>query len=52
MYDETIPSFKWLFETFLQAHNNKKPKTIFTDQAQAMATAVTPALNYFNYLII
>jgi len=32
--------FRWLFDTFLQAHNNKKPKTIFTDQAQAMATAL------------
>ncbi|XP_024629942.1 protein FAR1-RELATED SEQUENCE 5-like [Medicago truncatula] len=40
MYDETIPSFKWLFETFLQAHNNKKPKTIFTDQDQAMSRAL------------
>lgn len=40
MYDETIPSFKWLFETFLQAHNNKKPKTIFTDQSQAMSRAI------------
>ena len=40
MYDETIKSFKWLFDTFLQAHNNKKSKTIFTDQDQAMATAL------------
>ncbi|XP_024634403.1 protein FAR1-RELATED SEQUENCE 5-like [Medicago truncatula] len=40
MYDETIPSFKWLFETFLQAHNNKKPKTIFTDQDQTMSRAL------------
>ncbi|KAK8937297.1 Protein FAR1-RELATED SEQUENCE 5 [Platanthera zijinensis] len=28
-YDETIDSFLWLFETFLEAHNLKKPKTIF-----------------------
>ncbi|WJX46143.1 hypothetical protein P8452_32970 [Trifolium repens] len=37
MYDETIESFKWVFDTFLQAHNNKKPKTVFTDQDPAMA---------------
>ena len=40
MFDETSESFRWLFDTFLQAHNNKKPKTIFTDQAQAMATTL------------
>jgi hypothetical protein len=32
MYDETFESFKWLFETFLKAHNDKQPKTIYTDQ--------------------
>lgn len=40
MFDETSESFRWLFDTFLQAHNNKKPKTIFTNQAQGMATAL------------
>jgi zinc finger SWIM domain-containing protein 3 len=40
MYDETFESFKWLFETFLKAHNGKQPKTIYTDQDVAMAKAV------------
>ena len=40
MYDETFESFKWLFETFLKAHNGKQPKTIYTDQAVAMGKAV------------
>ncbi|XP_071700220.1 protein FAR1-RELATED SEQUENCE 5-like [Rutidosis leptorrhynchoides] len=40
LYDETIESFEWLFRTFLEAHNNKKPITIFTDQDQAMASAL------------
>ena len=40
LYDETIDSFKWLFETFLQAHKQKKPQTIFIDQDQAMARAL------------
>jgi zinc finger SWIM domain-containing protein 3 len=40
LYDETVDSFKWLFETFLAAHNQKHPKTIFTDQHAAMGRAV------------
>ena len=30
-YDETIISFKWLFETFLSAMFGKQPRTIFTN---------------------
>jgi zinc finger SWIM domain-containing protein 3 len=40
MYDETFESFKWLFETFLKAHNGKQPKTIYTDQDAAMRKVV------------
>ncbi|XP_066346684.1 protein FAR1-RELATED SEQUENCE 5-like isoform X4 [Miscanthus floridulus] len=40
LYDETFESFKWLFETFLKAHNGKHPKTIYTDQDAAMGKAV------------
>ena len=40
LYDETAESFKWLFETFLEAHGQKRPQTIFTDQDQAMAKAL------------
>ena len=40
MYDETFESFKWLFKTFLRAHNDKQPKTIYTDQDYAMEKAV------------
>jgi len=40
LYDETFESFKWLFETFLKAHNGKQPKTIYTDQDFAMGKAV------------
>lgn len=44
LYDETIPSFEWLFETFLEAHGNKKPQTMFTDQAAAMASALAKVM--------
>jgi zinc finger SWIM domain-containing protein 3 len=40
MYDETFDSFKWLFETFLKAHNIKHPKTIYTDQDSAIGKEV------------
>jgi zinc finger SWIM domain-containing protein 3 len=40
MYDETFESFKWLFQTFLKAHNGKQPKTIYTDQDCAMGKAI------------
>jgi zinc finger SWIM domain-containing protein 3 len=44
LYDETIESFKWLFESFLDAHADKKPKTIFTDQDPAMAKALNEVM--------
>jgi 5S rRNA maturation endonuclease (ribonuclease M5) len=40
LYSETCESFKWPFETFTQAHNGKKPRTIFTDQDFAMGKAL------------
>ncbi|KAJ0960201.1 hypothetical protein J5N97_001976 [Dioscorea zingiberensis] len=38
--DETIDSFVWLFETFLEAMGYQQPKSIFTDQDQAMMKAI------------
>jgi zinc finger SWIM domain-containing protein 3 len=40
LYDETIESFIWLFETFLEAMSEKRPITIFTDQDAAMAATI------------
>ena len=40
LLDETTDTFIWLFETFLEAMGNQPPKTIFTDQCQAMANAI------------
>ncbi|XP_048503032.2 protein FAR1-RELATED SEQUENCE 5-like [Beta vulgaris subsp. vulgaris] len=44
LYDETADSFKWLFETFLSTHDNKPPKTIFTDQDIGMGKAIKLAM--------
>ncbi|XP_047946960.1 protein FAR-RED IMPAIRED RESPONSE 1-like [Salvia hispanica] len=41
--DETITSFIWVFETFMEAMGGKAPKTIFTDQDSAMANAIGKA---------
>uniref|UniRef100_A0A8R7Q4E2 SWIM-type domain-containing protein n=1 Tax=Triticum urartu TaxID=4572 RepID=A0A8R7Q4E2_TRIUA len=40
LFDETRGSFKWLFEAFVEAHNRKQPRAIFTDQDTAMGLAV------------
>ncbi|KAK4589795.1 hypothetical protein RGQ29_020397 [Quercus rubra] len=40
LYDETIESFVWLFETFLEACLKKKPITIFIDQDAEMSAAI------------
>jgi len=40
IFNETIESFVWLFETFLTTMSGKHPSTIFTDQDAAMAGAV------------
>lgn len=41
LYDETESSFKWLFEAFLEAHKQKHPRTIYTDQDMAMKNAIS-----------
>ncbi|KAI8557212.1 hypothetical protein RHMOL_Rhmol05G0319000 [Rhododendron molle] len=44
LYDETMASFEWLFRIFLKAMSGKKPLTIFTDQDQAMANAISQVM--------
>ncbi|XP_065860808.1 protein FAR1-RELATED SEQUENCE 5-like [Euphorbia lathyris] len=44
LYDETIESYKWLFQTFLKAMSGKKPKTILTDQDAVIAEAIKSVL--------
>jgi zinc finger SWIM domain-containing protein 3 len=40
LYDETIESFVWLFENFLEAMSRKKPITIFIDQDATISAAL------------
>lgn len=39
LYDDSVDSYKWLFQTFLEAMSGKPPRTFFTDQEPAMAEA-------------
>ena len=39
--DETIETFKWVFQQWMLAMNNEHPLNIMTDQDQAMATAIS-----------
>ncbi|KAF8029665.1 hypothetical protein BT93_E2174 [Corymbia citriodora subsp. variegata] len=49
LLDETIASFVWAFQSFLEAMGNKAPKTIFTDQDHAMANAIKTVLPNTNH---
>jgi len=40
LYDETAATFDWLFTTFLKCMSNKKPQTIYTDQASALLCSI------------
>ena len=44
LFNETIESFVWLFQTFLTTMSGKHPSTIFTDQDAAMAGAIAYVL--------
>jgi zinc finger SWIM domain-containing protein 3 len=55
IFNETIESFVWLFETFLttMSMSGKHPSTIFTDQDAAMAGAITYVFrNTSNHLCL
>jgi zinc finger SWIM domain-containing protein 3 len=44
LYDDTVESFKWLFQTFIEAMSGKKPKAILTDQDAAIVEAINSVL--------
>ncbi|VAI22605.1 unnamed protein product [Triticum turgidum subsp. durum] len=43
IYDESVESFKWLFETFKSAMSGKQPRTVLTDRSTAISDAVASA---------
>ena len=44
LYDETIESYKWLLQMFLDAHK-KQPLLVLTDQDASMKQAVATVFN-------
>lgn len=44
LYDDTVQSYKWLFQTFLESMSGKKPKAILTDQDAAIVEAINSVL--------
>uniref|UniRef100_A0A0A9BN26 Protein FAR1-RELATED SEQUENCE n=1 Tax=Arundo donax TaxID=35708 RepID=A0A0A9BN26_ARUDO len=44
LYDETVESFKWLFETFKSAMCGKQPKVILTDRSASLKEALALTL--------
>lgn len=40
LYDDTIQTFTWLFDTFVKAMSGKKPKSILTYQDASMSAAL------------
>ncbi|XP_021826892.1 protein FAR1-RELATED SEQUENCE 5-like isoform X2 [Prunus avium] len=44
LYDDTVQSYKWLFQTFLESMSGKKPKAIHTDQDAAIVEASNSVL--------
>ncbi|KDP46354.1 hypothetical protein JCGZ_10194 [Jatropha curcas] len=51
LYDETIESYKWLFQTFIEAMSGKKPQTILTDQDAVIAEAIYSMLPEMHHRI-
>ncbi|KAF8020154.1 hypothetical protein BT93_G0762 [Corymbia citriodora subsp. variegata] len=49
LLDETIASFVWAFQSFLEAMGNKAPKTIFPNQDHATANAIKIVLLNMNH---
>ncbi|KAL6634206.1 hypothetical protein ACP70R_026877 [Stipagrostis hirtigluma subsp. patula] len=41
MYDDTVESFQWLFETFLHAMSGRAPRTVFSRQDATVAKAIS-----------
>ncbi|ONI25239.1 hypothetical protein PRUPE_2G291000 [Prunus persica] len=44
LYDDTVQSYKWLFQTFVESMSGKKPKAILTDQDAAIVEAINSVL--------
>ncbi|XAR72104.1 hypothetical protein NMG60_11018623 [Bertholletia excelsa] len=51
LYDESIDSFRWLLQTFIEAMSGKKPKAVLTDQDPTVIQAVDSILPETNHQV-
>ncbi|KAG0500739.1 hypothetical protein HPP92_000811 [Vanilla planifolia] len=51
LYDETIESLKWLFETFTTVMGGKQPKTVLTAESCAVSKAIAAVWPCTNHRI-
>ncbi|XP_022019393.1 protein FAR1-RELATED SEQUENCE 5-like [Helianthus annuus] len=49
LHNETIESYTWLLQKFLQAHNGRQPLLVLTDQDCAMKQAVSNVFNQSHH---
>ncbi|KAG6425688.1 hypothetical protein SASPL_116134 [Salvia splendens] len=51
LYDDSVDSFKWLVQTFVQAMSGKKPKFILSDQDATVVQAIHAVLPETSHCI-
>lgn len=51
LYDETVDTFKWLVQTFVEMMSGKKPKFILSDQDATIVQAIHALLPETNHFI-
>ncbi|XP_073118902.1 protein FAR1-RELATED SEQUENCE 9-like [Henckelia pumila] len=51
LYDDTVDTFKWLFQTFVETMSGKKPKFILSDQDATIVQAIHALLPETNHFI-
>ncbi|XP_073019547.1 protein FAR1-RELATED SEQUENCE 5-like [Primulina eburnea] len=51
LYDDTVDTFKWLFQTFVETMSGKKPKFILSDQDATIVQAIHALLPETNHVI-
>ncbi|KZV25101.1 hypothetical protein F511_03399 [Dorcoceras hygrometricum] len=51
LYDDTVDTFKWLFQTFVETMSGKKPKFILSDQDATIVQAIHALLPETSHLM-
>jgi hypothetical protein len=52
MYDDTLESFQWLFDTFLNAMSGRAPKIIFSHQDATITEAISSVMPCLTHAML